>query len=46
MKNCLHETAQIEEVVDKLEELANVVCDGGRVRVELPQVLLIYLTYS
>ena len=40
----LHETAEVEEVVHEFEQLADVVRDGGRVRVELSQVLLIYLT--
>lgn len=39
----LHKTAEIEEVIHKFEQLTDVVGDGGRVRVELSQVLLIYL---
>lgn len=32
----LHKTAEVKEVIDELEQLANVICDGGRVGVELP----------
>ena len=39
----LHKTAEIEEVIHKFEQLTDVVGDGGGVRVELSQVLLIYL---
>jgi len=40
----LHKTAEVEEVIHEFKQLADVVGDGGRVRVELSQVLLIYLT--
>ena len=46
MAGVSHKAAEVEEVVDKFEQLGNVVGDGGPVRVELSQVLLIDLADS
>ena len=42
----LHETAKVVKVVDELEQLADVVGDGGTVRVHLTKVLLVNLAKS
>ena len=42
----LHETAKVVKVVNELEQLADVVGDGGTVRVHLTKVLLVNLAKS
>ena len=42
----LHETAEVVKVVDELEQLADVVGDGGTMRVHLTKVLLVNLAKS
>ena len=42
----LHKAAEVKEVIHKFEQLTDVVGDGGTVRGQLPQVLLVNLTDS
>lgn len=42
----VHEAAQVRELVNKIKQLANVVGDGGRVRVAPLQVLLVDLAHA
>ena len=46
MSGYLHETAEILQVVDELEQVADVVCDGGAVGVASLQVLFVNLAHS
>ena len=41
-----HKAAEVKEIVYELEKVADVVSDGGAVRVHLSQVLLVDLAHS